>query len=109
MTKKEVISMKIEEYTTANVILKATTTYTRASYTKDIFKKNKDGSTEENWKFAITRQKDKDTNAVWMTLIRFDKDKNNIVQIDFDEISKKKLKKLINNLTKIYKQIKEDK
>ena len=85
---------------TKDVKLKAKVSYFESCHT-DSFNKDKNGNLVEDWKFFITKQ-DK---SVWMTLVRYDKNGNNVTQIDFDNISKKKLGKYIKSLQKIYKEM----
>ena len=89
----------------AQINFKATCTYQGANHTDKLFVKDEMGNCVENWRFYISNDKVNNTNFSWMTLIAFDKDGNNITQIDFDEISKNDLSNLIKDLASLYKTL----
>lgn len=93
------------DFKQAQINLKATCTYQGANHTDKIFVKDEMGNCVENWRFYISNDKVNNTNFSWMTLIAFDKDGNNITQIDFDEISKNDLSNLIKDLASLYKML----
>lgn len=91
------------DFKQAQINLKATCTYQGANHTDKIFVKDERGNCVENWRFYISNQKENNDNFTWFTLIAFDKDGNNITQIDFDNISKNDLSNLIKQLADLYK------
>mgnify|MGYP001194566059 CR=1 FL=1 len=63
-----------------------------------------DGTNDiEDWDFYINKQNDSKIDSTWMSLVRRDKDGNNIDQLDFDDITKEDLGKFIQSLRAIYK------
>lgn len=93
------------DFKQAQINLKATCTYQGANHTDKLFVKDEMGNCVENWRFYISNDKENNSNFTWITLLAFDKDENNITQIDFDEISKNDLSNLIKDLVSLYKTL----
>ncbi len=92
-----------KDFISAGTTFKCTCTYNWSSHSKELFAKNDIGNTTENWEISINKQKDSNTNSTWMTIIQRDKDGQNLVQIDFDNCDREKLKEFINDLFTVYK------
>jgi len=94
---------KDKDFIDNSIKLKCSCTYQWSAHSKQIFAKDENGNTVEDWELSVSKQKEDGKELLWLCLIAKNKAGENITQIDFDNISKQKLKEFIKDLVEVYK------